>query len=276
MKKQNTPILVRRQKEEGSENLNISKRRITFSTVLHWHDHYEMEIVLDGIGTYSVNGVQYPLKRGSVYFVTPIDFHQVSGELSIYNIAFDESMLSGEAMKLLVGGDFATVVHYGEEEFPFLELLATRLLSEANERRPLRLQAERALLESILIGFLRRIDLSASEYARSDSAVMRAVAYIKFNFKKKLTLASLAAEIGLTPNYVGELFLKKMGVSFNQYLMQTRLNYAKSLLIRGEVSVQDAALDAGFGSQTYFSDCFKRAFGYPPSVLVKEKNQKLL
>lgn len=272
MKKQNTPVLVRRQPVQGSEDIDISRRSITFSTALHWHDHYEMEIVLEGSGSYSVNGVQYPLRRGSVYFVTPVDFHQVSGELTIYNIAFDESMLSGEAMKLLVGGDFATVVHYGEEDFAFLELLASRLLEEFNGARPLRLPIERALLETILIGFLRRIDLSEGELARSDSAVMRAVAYIRFNFKNKLTLADVAAEVNLTPNYVGEIFLKKMGVSFNQYLMQTRLNYAKSLLVRGEVSVQAAAQDAGFASQTYFSDCFKRAFGYPPSALIKERS----
>lgn len=270
MKKQNTPILVKRKQGKGFEELSISERDISFGTNLHWHDHYEMEIVLKGSGSYLVNGMQYPLRRGSVYFVTPADFHQLSGDLTIYNIAFDESMLSKEAAKLLIDGDFATVVHYGEEEFDFLELLTSRLLDEFEGSRRLRLQAERALLETILIGFLRRIDLSVSDLARSDSAVMRVVAYIKFNFKKKLTLAEVAREVNLTPNYVGEIFLKKMGVSFNQYLMQTRLNYAKSLLARGEVSVQEAARDAGFGSQTYFSDCFKRAFGYPPSAAIKK------
>jgi len=270
MKKQNTPILVRRETGKGFEELSISERNIAFGTNLHWHDHYEMEIVLKGSGSYSVNGMQYPLRRGSVYFVTPADFHQLSGDLAIYNIAFDESMLSKEAAKLLIDGDFATVVHYSEEDFAFLELLATQLLSEFEGNRRLRLQVERALLETILIGFLRRIDLSEKDFARSDSVAMRAVAYIKFNFKKKLTLAEIAREVNLTPNYVGEIFLKKMGVSFNQYLMQTRLNYAKNLLARGEVSVQEAARDAGFGSQTYFSDCFKRAFGYSPSAVVKK------
>ncbi len=273
MKKQNTPILLRRREEYRNENLDISMRRIATDTTLHWHDHYEMEIVLAGNGTYSVNGVQYPLKRGSVYCVTPVDFHQLYGEFTLYNIAFDESILSGEAIKLLLGGDFATVVHYSEEDFAFLELLSSQLLSEFEGSGRLRFEAERALLETILIGFLRRIDLSENDHSHSYNVVMRVVAYIKFNFKKKLTLAEVAAEVHLTPNYVGEIFLKKMGVSFNQYLMQTRLNYAKNLLARGEVSVQEAARDAGFSSQTYFSDCFKRAFGYSPSAAIKGKNE---
>ena len=142
MEKQNTPILVRRKPDVRELPFDISKRNSHLCTLLHWHDHYEMEIVLDGNGTYSVNGEQYPLKRGSVYFVTPVDFHQVRGNLTLYNIAFDESLLSGEAMKLLIGGDFATVVHYDDEEFAFLELLATRLLAEFKEERPLSLQAE--------------------------------------------------------------------------------------------------------------------------------------
>ena len=271
MKKQNTPILVMRTVKNPGENLGVTKRRVALGTALHWHDHYEMEIVYDGEGVYSVNGMQYPLKRGSVYFVTPADFHQIRGTLSVYNIAFDESMLSDESTGLLVDCDFATVVHYSDEDFAFLELLVTRLLSEADSHRPLRLQAERALLETVLIGFLRRVHHSDSESPHFDNAVMRAVAYIKFNFKKKLTLADVAAEVNLTPNYLGEIFMKRMGVSFNQYLMQTRLNYAKSLLARGGMSIQEVAFDAGFGSQTYFSDCFKRAFGYPPSALIKKK-----
>lgn len=270
MKHQNTPILVPRFQSDNGEGFSISERRISYRTNLHWHDHYEMEIVLAGSGTYSVNGVQYSLQRGSAYFVTPVDFHQISGDLTIYNIAFDEVMLSKKAAELLIDADFATVVHYEKAEFSLVELIASRLFDEYVNERPLRMQAERALLETLLIEFLRRIDLYAGDSTRSDSVLMRAVAYIKFHFKEKITLSDIAKEVHLTPNYVGEIFFKKMGVTFNQYLMQTRLNYAKSLLMRGEVSVQEVARDAGFGSQTYFSDCFKRAYGYSPSAVLKK------
>lgn len=265
MKKQNTPILVRRGEEYCHYNMDIAHKEFKDGTNLHWHDHYEMEIVTGGSGTYFVNGMQYPLKRGSVYLVTPVDFHQIRGDFTIYNITFNDAMVSSEVMNLIIAGNCATVVNFEEEEFTFWETVLSRLLSEFHGESPLKNQAERALLEAILIGFLRRIDISFSDQGRSDVAVMRVVAYIKFNFKKKLTLSEVAKAVHLTPNYVGEIFAKKMGVSFNQYLMQTRLNYAKNLLLRGGMSVQEVAAESGFGSQTYFSDCFRREFGFTPS-----------
>lgn len=274
MKQQTTPVLVHRDFDSLGFGIDVHRSSLKERTLLHWHDHYELEVVLGGSGKYLVNGEEYPLKRGSMYFVTPVDFHQIEGNVSLGNVSFDESVLSGELMTRLIGSDYSLFVQTTEKDFYFIEFLIERLLAEKKSGHDLRYEAERALVELIMIGFLRRAELPEVNDVRSDSVVMRVVAYIKFNFKKKLTLAEAAAEVHLTPNYVGELFFNKMGVTFNQYLMQTRLNYARNLLMRGEVSVQEAAQDAGFGSQTYFSDCFKRAFGYSPSSLIKKKERQ--
>ena len=44
---------------------------------LHWHDYFEMEFVYDGCGTQIVNAKTIPMSRGSVYLLTPLDFHTV-------------------------------------------------------------------------------------------------------------------------------------------------------------------------------------------------------
>lgn len=266
MKKTTTPILVHRGQEFFRYNMDISHKTFTDGTNLHWHDFYEMELVVEGSGTYFVNGTEYALKRGSVYFVTPVDFHKIEGSFTLYNIAFNDTMLSEEVMNLIRAANCTTMVQF-DEDFDLVEKAAEKLLSEFTKDAPLKAQAERTLLELIVIAFLRRSDISLNDQSRSDLAVMRAVAYIKFNFKNKLTLAEVAEAVELTPNYLGEIFSKKMGVSFNQYLMQTRLNYAKNLLVRGGLAVQEVAALAGFSSQTYFSDCFKREFGVSPSEI---------
>lgn len=267
MKKTTAPILVHRGQEFFRYNMDISHKTFTDGTNLHWHDFYEMELVVEGSGTYFVNGTEYALKRGSVYFVTPVDFHRIEGEFTLYNIAFNDTMLSEEVMNLIRASSCTTMVQFEEGDFDFLEEAAGKLLNEFTKDAPLKAQAERTLLELIVIEFLRRSDISLIDQSRSDLAVMRAVAYIKFNFKNKLTLFEVADAVGLTPNYLGEIFSKRMGVSFNQYLMQTRLNYAKNLLMRGGLTVQEVAGEAGFSSQTYFSDCFKREFGVSPSEI---------
>ena len=66
MKKLPTPVLVSRRRSNGREDLDVAFQRVPNGSNLHWHDHYELEIVVSGNGTYSVNGEEYPLRRGSV------------------------------------------------------------------------------------------------------------------------------------------------------------------------------------------------------------------
>ena len=265
MKQSAKPILIHRGDSFFQSNIVARQSPFKGRTTLHWHDFYEMEIVLGGGGKYYVNGEEYPMQVGSCYLVTPIDFHRIDGDFMLMNIAFNETMVSTEIMNLLNAMNPATVVTFTEEEFQQFRVMLNRLLIENECELPLRSLAQRTLLESILIAFLRRTELSLEKKGRVDLAVMRVVSYIKFNFKKKLTLAEVAKAVHLTPNYIGEIFTKKMGITFNQYLMQTRLSHAKNLLLRGEMTVMEVAVESGFSSQTYFSDCFKREFGYSPS-----------
>ena len=49
---------------------------------LHWHDYFEMEFVYDGRGTQIVNAETIQMSRGSVYLLTPTDFHTVVADES--------------------------------------------------------------------------------------------------------------------------------------------------------------------------------------------------
>ena len=44
---------------------------------LHWHDYFELEIILEGHGKHHFNDSVYDLHPGNAYIVTPIDFHSV-------------------------------------------------------------------------------------------------------------------------------------------------------------------------------------------------------
>lgn len=264
-RKKSTPVLVRPDHEFAKGNIEVRRKHFADGTNLHWHDYYEMEIITGGSGFYYINGVKFPLNRGCAYLVTPVDFHLIEGDFEIYNIAFNDSLLSEEVMNLIISVNSAKVVPFDEEEFVYIEGALDALYNEYSKGGALQEQALKSLLEFILIRYLRKIGSQEGDQCRSDIAVMRVVSYIKFNFKSKLTLAQAAEAVHLTPNYVGEIFAKCMGVTFNAYLMQTRLNYAKNLLLRGSYTIEEVAFNSGFGSQTYFSDCFKKQFGYTPT-----------
>ncbi len=253
--------------EFQKSDIEVRYQSFNDGTNLHWHDFYEMEIITEGSGSYYVNGVKYPLKRGSAYLVTPVDFHLIKGEFKLYNISFNDRVASPEIMNRIAAVSAAVAVDFDDAVFSFIEKVLETLDTECRETLSLRTESLKSLMDSLLIRYLRMIHSSEQNQSRSDAAVLRVVSFIKFNFKKKLTLADAADAVGLTPNYLGEIFSKKMGVSFNIFLMQTRLNYAKNLLLRGDCTIEEVARESGFGSQTYFSDCFKKQFGYTPSSL---------
>ncbi len=273
--KKSTPILVRPDYEFQKDNIEIRHKHFNDGTNLHWHDYYEMEIITKGSGYYYINGNKVPLKRGSAYLVTPVDFHTIDGDFELFNIAFNESMLSEAVMNIITSVNPATTVTFSESEFVFIEKTVSTILEEYENDAPMRSYAIKSLMDYVMIQYLRKLDTKDEDTGRSDVAVMRVASYIKFNFKNKLTLAQAAEAVHLTPNYIGEIFAKKMGMTFNAYLMQTRLNYAKNLLMRGDCTVEEVAYNSGFSSQTYFSDCFRKQFGYTPTS-VKKKAYKYL
>jgi DNA-binding response OmpR family regulator/signal transduction histidine kinase len=58
-------------------------------------------------------------------------------------------------------------------------------------------------------------------------------------------------------------------ISIQQYIMQSRLNEAHSLLKDHNISISDAAIITGFSDSRYFSTSFKKFFGYSPSNITK-------
>ena len=264
-----TPILVRPNNKFKGTNVEIVFKTYKKRSCLHWHDYYEMEIITGGSGTYYVNGFKHNIERGCVYLVAPCDFHQIEGDFTLVNIGFNENAISGDIVSAINSSDCSMVVRFSEEEFKELEALLPVLASEYSGEKPFCKLAMQALIDVILVHFMRKLATDDSEKSGSDIAVMRVVSFIKFNFRRRITLAEAAASVYLSPNYVGELFSKYMGVSFSTYLMRTRLNYARQLLLHGNTSIEDVALESGFSSQTYFSDCFRKQYGYTPTVLKK-------
>ena len=63
--------------------------------------------------------------------------------------------------------------------------------------------------------------------------------------------------------------LRKMkgvtGLSINEYIRNTRLKEAYSMLLKGERNVSEVAYAVGFTDPKYFSNCFKKLFGKLPS-----------
>lgn len=58
-------------------------------------------------------------------------------------------------------------------------------------------------------------------------------------------------------------------LSPQDFIIHTKLKYAKKLLIEGDINIKEVAYASGFSNPKYFSTSFKKAFGTTPSNFIK-------
>lgn len=101
--------------------------------------------------------------------------------------------------------------------------------------------------------------------------VSRAVDYIRENYTREISLEKCAELTGCSYTYLSREFKKETGLRFVEFLNRQRVNRAKSLIIRGDISTKQVAELAGFRNYNYFFKVFKELEGMTPSEFVSKK-----
>ena len=92
-----------------------------------------------------------------------------------------------------------------------------------------------------------------------------AVQYLNHHFNRDVTLGELAAHVGLSTNYLSNLFKKEVGQNFVEYLSKIRMETAKRLLTESSLKIYEIAQQVGFTEEGYFSKVFKKTVGLSPN-----------
>lgn len=99
-------------------------------------------------------------------------------------------------------------------------------------------------------------------------AVRKAVNFIYDNLGHKLSAETLANVAGYNRSYLAVLFKKETGLTITDYILETRINTAISMLENG-VKMSEIASTLGFSSQSHFCARFKQITSLPPSKYKK-------
>ena len=105
---------------------------------------------------------------------------------------------------------------------------------------------------------------------KTDKLLEPAIEQIRTSFTdNKLDVSGLASLAGVSEAYFRRLFLNKYGTSPKEYIIGLRIDYAKTLLASGEVSVSDVALMCGYSEPSHFSREFSKRVGTSPKNYLK-------
>jgi len=114
----------------------------------------------------------------------------------------------------------------------------------------------------------RKVKRLAADFVQLDSddfpgikneKIRQALKYIHEHFSEAISLTSVCDVVVINQAYFSELFKKEMGIGFNQYLQNLRIEQAAGLLReRQDLTISDIAHITGFQDANYFSRVFKK------------------
>ncbi len=155
-------------------------------------------------------------------------------------------------------------LQYGADDYltkPFdMEELMLRVKNIINSRKLIRKKVQNQISE---ITQQEMIELSPFE-EKFRKVILENISDSHFN------VTSLAHEFGLDRTAFFRKTKKELNISPSKYIQLLRLEIAEKLLIKGGITVSEAAYASGFESLSYFSKTFKNKFGKLPSLLVNK------
>ena len=114
---------------------------------------------------------------------------------------------------------------------------------------------------------LHMIKESEAEYQPSAQRqiLLPAISAIESRFcENTLSVAELASLCNVSEVYFRRIFDGQFGISPKEYIIRRRIEYAKTLLASGQLSVGEIATLCGYTEPCHFSREFKKHTGIPP------------
>ena len=241
---------------------------------MHHHDMYQIEFVSAGEGTLKLNNKEYPAKRGLMYAIRLRDYHafEVSETLTVHRIILPMKCMPEKMSYGMLKSKVDIITHLDEEPSKHIENLFLMLESRGKAWLNNEIYIQEWLINIIVTEFFERAAYRPSDvYVPDEEKVDKVMLYIEDNFRKKLTIADVADQFKMNPNYLNRIFKENKGMTLYAAVKNTRLQYSKKLLIDTDMPIAEVSKTCGYSDTANFLRDFKKLTGVSPLKFRKAK-----
>lgn len=255
------------------ESLHARIKTGNTSYIKHWHSYYEIMYYKNCIGTCELNGESMPITPRCLFLLTPKDFHEIRTQdqetaVSV-NLSFTEQLIDSRLLQSLQAGPIVV------ESVPqFLEERILQIHSAFKDGGKYRQLLMENLLNALLIDILELGKTIGAANPEVHPVVLKAITYLLMHPNREHSLTEVAKLHGISAPYFSRLFHMGTGVSFKQYEMNLRIEYAKRLLEGDQLPITDICYDSGFSTLSQFNRMFKKNVGVTPSRWRMDRRKK--
>ncbi len=238
-----------------------------FSYALHTHDTACLALITAGSIRIRMRGGAFVARTGDLYAIDPDEPHagwpvDAAGwsQRTIYvDLARLRTLLTGEPGA--AGGVHGPIIRD-----PALSALFLQVHRASEEGSP------QLLRDQGYLGFARHLFArhvgggpAAVAAGREAPAVRRAQDYLDHRLDERVSLAEIAAAVGLPAYRLYRAFERGTGMTPHDYQRQARIRLAVDLIRRGR-SLAEIAATAGFADQAHLTRSFRQRMGVTPGA----------
>lgn len=199
---------------------------------------------------------------------------EVSGPVRMLHLYISRAAFQ-RAVVETIGADPA---HVSLQEIPYfrdpaLEAVMRQMMLPLNWDEPAERVAVSYGAQALLAYLVNRMTNKEARTALvrgglSAFALRRLQEFVTAHLEQPLSIADMAACVGLSPYHFSRAFKRSTGDSPHAYVLCQRITQAKTALSAGRCLAETAAL-CGFSSQSHFSDRFRAHTGLTPRQFQK-------
>ena len=241
-------------------------------TATELHKEFEMIYVKGGCARITVNHQLFEVKKGDLIFISPYSLHSVeipAGEsFSHICFCFDLNLLPDTKLSENLLDGIVYITNLIDSKSRYNNPLCNMFI-DIDEAMTSSLPYWELCVQgniNLMFAYIMRNNLTSISTLHSESRdfCIKVSKYMKAHYKEKLTSSIIAADLNFHQGYFCRIFKKNFSVCFSDYLNMYRLEKAKSLLLKSELSVTDIAYEVGYESPSYFTKIFRIQNGVSP------------
>lgn len=248
-----------------NHNVDVSIKTISGHVDVHWHEFYEIELILYGAGTYNVDGIDYDISPGKLFLMSPSSYHYIdfTQDTEIINFMFVPDVGDRDFLCHIFSASPHVAMNLSESDTRFVYTLAENMVK--NNFLPYLSYSINCLLGKLLL-------LHSPEPITTEDAQMKyAILYIHNHYRQNITLEDAANVAHYSQNYFGNKFKKYVGVPFKAYVTDLRFSLALKMLENTNLPSMEICYSCGFTDYSNFMYYFKKRYGMTPKEYREKK-----
>ncbi len=283
------PADLKNKVSDTFKNLVLHRNKIAYivshnGKFSYRHDHYTAIIILTAIKDlhWSLQGKfgeSFDAPAGTVLIVPPYTDYTLHWpmETDYIQLALDNHLL--HELKEITGNLSLSELfpHPSRLQNPKALLLANLLRAELLKNAPVSAGYLQALLSVLMVqlvqnhSFLRSGNGKQENGGLSYQASRRIEAYLRENYMRKLSIAKMAAVLGVSGGHFLTSFRESFGQTPHQFLLMLRLSAAEDMLVNTDISLAEIADRTGFSSQSHMTTALKKCRTTTPGELRRKR-----